>query len=147
MAEKARVKEAKEKAKVDELRNKEKLKAVKDQARAATEAEKKAAAEKRKVYPTPGRPLAFYCIVQFEDTHGRYPKTHFMRCSVQRYVHTERHPCPPQQFVALCILSTAILGIQKHIFWAVGCAGMCRWSATPTPPNSLLRCACCAQSF
>ena len=31
-------------------------------------------------------------ILYFEDTHGRSPKVHLLRCSVQRYVHMERHP-------------------------------------------------------
>ena len=56
------------------------------------------------------------CIVHIEDKHGRSPKTRFLTCEVHRYVHTERHPEPPKHCVALCILKTSILGLQKHVF-------------------------------
>ena len=56
------------------------------------------------------------CIVHIDDKHGRSPKTCFLTCEVHRYVHTERHPELPKHCVALCILKTSILGLQKHVF-------------------------------
>ena len=39
------------------------------------------------------------------------------------------------------IPNTAILGIQKHLCWPVGCTGMGVWGATPEPLNMFWLCA------
>ena len=48
------------------------------------------------------------CVAHMEHNHSRYPQTRFLGCGVHRYVHRERCPYPPQQFLALRIFISQV---------------------------------------
>ena len=70
------------------------------------------------VFGAPRQNPKTFGIVHFKHTHTMYPKTLLPAHLVQRYVRLGRH-VRTVQFLALCISSTPIQGIQKHCCWHV----------------------------
>jgi hypothetical protein len=70
-----------------------------------------------------------FALVQFKHSHPRYPKTPLLAYRAQRYGVWGAPPEPKQYLLPLCSSNIPILGIQKHLFWPMGCRGMGVWGA------------------